>query len=199
MNCLPLTRTATGSLTVLQHPLLREAKGLSMVLILTREGAGINPFFPFLISPARRYIRVVDWLHYQRWLPWLLGANAGLLTVFFFLAMQESPEQWTDVYTLASCAQFGYIGWRIFSVRKTTILDLKQGAIAAGAPLVVWLETMSLAAGFLMAAQTGLRFAESGADHWLFWLMEVFCAVLLLMPLLNFLTLGRYKKKNQKK
>jgi hypothetical protein len=114
-----------------------------------------------------------------------------------FLAMQESPEQWTDLYTLASCAQFGYIGWRIFSVRKTTILDLKQGAIAAGAPLVVWLETMSLAAGFLMAAQTGLRFAESGADHWLFWLMEVFCAVLLLMPLLNFLTLGRYKKKSE--
>ena len=169
-----------------------------MVLILTREGAGINPFFPFLISPARRYIRVVDWLHYQRWLPWLLAANALLLCTFFFLALQEDLSAWAGLYTLASVLQFCYTGWRIHAVRKTTTLDLKQGAIATGAPLAVWLENMTLAAGFLMAAQTGLRIAESGADHWLFWIMEAFCLGLLLMPVLNFLTLGRYQKKQKK-
>lgn len=169
-----------------------------MVLILTRQGAGINPFFPLLISPARRYIRVIDWLHYQRWLPWLLGANCSLVAAFFFLAVQDDLDAWTGLYTLASFLQFGYIGWRVCTVRKTATLDLQQGAIATGAPLVVWLESMTLAAGFLMAAQTGLRIAESSADFLLFGIMEVFCFALLLMPVLNFLMLGRYRSKQKK-
>jgi hypothetical protein len=163
-----------------------------MILLSSNNQVGINPFFPIFITERYKKISAVDWKHYQKLLPFFVIINSFFSASFAYLYQIQFPNPPEVLYSVLNLCVLLYVVIRLKYGKRMIVIETGEKMKTTVAPMVVWLDYISIGSMFFLLASVGLSRTDSTLMYILFTIMRVFFLAYSFLPILNYI---KYKHK----
>lgn len=158
-----------------------------MILLSSEKQVGINPFFPIFVTKRYKKIPAVEWKQYQKLLPFFIMVNSFFSSAFAYLHHINSADYPELVYSVLNACVLFYIFIRLRYGKRMVIIETGEKMKTIVAPMVVWLDYISIGSMFFLLASVGLDRTDSSLMYFIFTIMRVFFLIYYFLPILNYI------------